>query len=302
MQIDVTVTDGKARSITDLKPEDFEVFRNEKPQHITNFSYMAAPPNQAAAPEAARSAVKGSAVEPPAPPPRLRPEQVRRAVALVVDDLTLSPENTASVKQALKKFVDEQMQPGDVVEIIRTSASTSALNGVTDDKRHLQTAIESLRPSAASSGLRALDPIDLRPFTVLADVDGLREDLGIRKDAFEVGTLGTLSLVVKGLAQLSGRKALIFFSEGFPLVVRDRGEGGGGRIEKRDMVATATEQLIDAANRASVIIYSIDSRGIETPFLTAVDDLSTVQQLEGIRGVHRRLGNRNSDYSDTRQT
>ncbi len=301
VQVDVTVTDGKGRSITDLKPEDFEVFQNNKPRHITNFSYVAAQPNQAAPSVAARCAAKDSPAEPPAPPPRLKPEQVRRAIALVVDDLTLSFEGTASVKQALRKFVDEQMQPGDLVEIIRTSASTSALNGVTDDKRHLQAAIESLRLSAAGSGLRALDPIDLRPFTVLADVNGFREDLGIRKDAFAVGTLGTLSLVVKGLAQLPGRKVLIFFSEGFPLIVRDR-SGGGGRFEKRHIVADATEQLIDSANRASVVIYSIDSRSIATPFLTAVDDLSTVLQTEGIEGVHRRLGNRNADYSDTQQT
>src|SRR5438552_3361259 len=40
VQVDVTVTDGKGRPITDLKAEDFEVFQNNRPQHITNFSYM----------------------------------------------------------------------------------------------------------------------------------------------------------------------------------------------------------------------------------------------------------------------
>ena len=38
IQIDVTVTDKNGKIITDLKPEDFEVFENGKKQDITNFS------------------------------------------------------------------------------------------------------------------------------------------------------------------------------------------------------------------------------------------------------------------------
>jgi len=38
----------------------------------------------------------------------------------VVDDLGLSFESTHFVRSALKKFVDEQMQTGDLVAIIRT--------------------------------------------------------------------------------------------------------------------------------------------------------------------------------------
>ncbi|HLM58088.1 MAG TPA: hypothetical protein VK422_18440, partial [Pyrinomonadaceae bacterium] len=35
VQVDVTVTDKNGRQVTDLKPEDFEVFENDKPQAIT---------------------------------------------------------------------------------------------------------------------------------------------------------------------------------------------------------------------------------------------------------------------------
>src|SRR5258708_23378368 len=39
VQVDVVVTkDGKQE--TDLKPEDFEIFEDGKPQKITNFSYF----------------------------------------------------------------------------------------------------------------------------------------------------------------------------------------------------------------------------------------------------------------------
>ena len=40
VQVDVTVTDKKGKPVTDLKPEDFELSQDNRPQHITNFSYV----------------------------------------------------------------------------------------------------------------------------------------------------------------------------------------------------------------------------------------------------------------------
>src|SRR5438128_9713741 len=48
VQTDVVVTDKDGRQITDLKPEDFEILENGKPQNITNFSYVSAAPAAAA--------------------------------------------------------------------------------------------------------------------------------------------------------------------------------------------------------------------------------------------------------------
>jgi hypothetical protein len=44
IQVDVSVTDKKGKQVTDLKPEDFEILENGKPQKITNFSYIAVAP------------------------------------------------------------------------------------------------------------------------------------------------------------------------------------------------------------------------------------------------------------------
>jgi hypothetical protein len=40
IQLDVVVTDKKGNQVTDLEPEDFEIFVNDKKQDITNFSYI----------------------------------------------------------------------------------------------------------------------------------------------------------------------------------------------------------------------------------------------------------------------
>ena len=71
------------------------------------------------------------------PAPKLRPEDVRATVVLVVDDLGLSFESMAYVRRALRKFIEVQMQPGDLVAICRTSYGSSALNQFTNDKRRM---------------------------------------------------------------------------------------------------------------------------------------------------------------------
>jgi len=95
VQVDAVVTDRQGQQITDLKPSDFEIFEDGRRQRITNFSYIAAQPDSPAPPKTeARSKVP----LPIGPPARLRPDQVRRTVALVVDDLGLSFESTVVVR------------------------------------------------------------------------------------------------------------------------------------------------------------------------------------------------------------
>lgn len=151
VQVNAVVTDRTGRQVTDLAPEEFEIYENGKRQAINNFSYVvtqfaAFSPTEAAlaiVPPAGNRAVRQNALL--TSPVRLRPEQVRRTVALVVDDLGLSFESMHFVRDALRKFVDEQMQPGDLVAVTRTGAGIGALQQFTSDKRLLYAAIDRVR-------------------------------------------------------------------------------------------------------------------------------------------------------------
>ena len=46
VQVDAVVTDAKGHHVTDLRPEDFEVTEDGKPQKITNFSWIEVKPPQ----------------------------------------------------------------------------------------------------------------------------------------------------------------------------------------------------------------------------------------------------------------
>jgi sugar diacid utilization regulator len=61
-------------------------------------------------------------------------------LAIVVDDLGLSFESTAYVRQMLTRYVDTNVGPGDLVAIIRTAAGVGTLQQFTTDRRLLHAA------------------------------------------------------------------------------------------------------------------------------------------------------------------
>jgi VWFA-related protein len=140
VQLDAVVTDSQGRRVTGLKPEDFRILEDGKPQKITHFSYVA---GTAIAGGPAPRKNPGRAPEAIPPPARaLRPEEVRRTIVLMADDLGLSADEIPNVKKAMKSFVDGQMQAGDLVSIMTTSGGTGAMQQLTNDKRQLLALID----------------------------------------------------------------------------------------------------------------------------------------------------------------
>ena len=288
IQLDVTVTDKNGKIITDLKPEDFEVFENDKKQNITTFSFINSVPVKQ--PTASSTPAK-QAINAPIPTVQLRPEQVRRTIALVVDDLGLSAESVQSVKKALKKFVDEQMQPNDLVAIIRTGSGVGSLQQFTSDKNLLYAAIEKLRWNPIGrAGVTSLTPIEptlqeiiqantavpSRAGSVAGTMSQQLEDEKdrmtafneLREDLFTVGTLGGINFVVNGMNDLPGRKSIMLFSDGFSYCTRTDMKKDAARCTKME---NALKQLTDLCNRAAITIYTQDARGLTTTGLNAQD-------------------------------
>lgn len=268
VQVDVVITDKDGHVVTDLKPEEVEIYEDGRRQKITHFSYNTTTTAEQPKPESKPSPVDKNA--PPAPPSRLRPEDVRRTIALVVDDLGLSFESTHFVRDALKKFVDQQMQPGDLVAIIRTSGGMGALQQFTSDKRQLYAAIDRVKWYASGrGGVSAFAPIEPpTPGEHGADIDAATEELNqFREDVYAVGTLGAVNYVIRGLRELPGRKSILLISDGFRIYSQDDPARNFRTLQK-------LQRLIDEAGRASVVIYTMNATGLQTLMPTAADDLS----------------------------
>jgi VWFA-related protein len=281
VQVDAVVMDSKGRHVTDLEAKDFEILQDGKPQVITNFGYITTrQASQRTVPAPAPKPVKGA--PPPPPPPAIKATQVRRTVAMVVDDLGLSFESMARVRQSVKKWVDEQMQPGDLVAVIRTGAGMGALQQFTADKRMLYAAIERCKfnPFGRTSiGTFAAMGTEL-------DAEGRMDEF--RETFFSVGTLGAINYVVSGLRELPGRKSILLFSENMRMF-----NSQGSNAEVLDRM----RDLTDKANRASVVIYSIDPRGLETLSLTAADNVSGMSQ-EQLNNMHQDRVRQNWESKD----
>ncbi len=281
IQVDVTVTDKKGKIVTDLKPEEFEIYENGEKQNLSNFSFVSTEPDVAASPA---STPNKNEVGIPLPPVQIRPEQVRRTIALVVDDLGISFESMHFVRRALKKYVDEQMQPTDLVAIIRTGGGIGALQQFTSDKNQLYAAIEKIRWNPQGrAGVGAFAPIEPTALenaqTAGAEVseEDIQEDKDrtaafnqLRDDLFAVGTLGAINFVVKGMGELPGRKSIMLFSDGITICPEAATRNQNIDCQR---IKDSMKQLTDLANRAAVTIYAQDSRGLQTLGITAADNL-----------------------------
>ncbi|HMH42290.1 MAG TPA: VWA domain-containing protein [Pyrinomonadaceae bacterium] len=282
VQVDAVVTDKNGKLVTDLKPEEVEIFEDGHKQKITHFTFNL---SETAPIERVAKSAAADKTAPPVPTSRIRPEDIKRTIAIVVDDLGLSFESTYFVRRALKKFVDEQMQPGDLVAIIRTSGGMGALQQFTSDKRQLQAAVDRVKWNAnGRSGVSPFEAIQPpTPGPKGADIDQANEDLDtFRKDVFAVGTLGAVSYVVKGLKELPGRKSILLVSDGFKIYDLDDPSHNYLAREK-------LRHLIDEAGRASVVIYTMNATGLQTLGITAADDLSgrDTQQLQDAMNARR---------------
>jgi VWFA-related protein len=291
VQFDAVVTDKQGRHVADLRPEELEVYVDGRRQEITNFTFVAGEPEAGRhAPPAARPNEKSTPAV-PLPPVPLRASQVRRTIALVADDLGTSFQDIAGVRRALKKFVDEQMQPGDLVAIMRTSAGVGALQQFTTDRQLLYRSIERVRWNPQGrAGVGTFAPIEADPLANAGSMTGSKPGGGDRKSAgddgeekenaadaidefregvFTVGTLGALDFIVRGMKELPGRKSVVVFSGGFQ-IYKDFNKPEDRR--NSDRILENLRRLTDQANRASVVIYTMDARGLVAPNLTAADN------------------------------
>src|SRR5437660_10961155 len=91
VQVDAVVTDKSGKVVTDLKPEEVQIFEDGRQQKITHFTYYVAESRSAEKPTKPITTDKNA---PPVPPNRLRPEDIRRTMHSARDHLRRSLDTT----------------------------------------------------------------------------------------------------------------------------------------------------------------------------------------------------------------
>ena len=244
VQIDAVITDKEGVSVVDLRPEDFEVFEDGRKQTVTHLRYVAAGPGKTG--NAGTPAATSQAGEP-------------RSFVFVIDNLGLSLEGTARARRLMQSFVTTGLQPRDRAAIIETSATSGGTFALTSDPEVLSAAADKIHHVVWSrAGLGAFADRNL--------------DLTSRHDQLVLDSLAVLKTTIDALRALPGRKSVILVSDGFTSRISIDMDRHLQRFTTTPLdslygdttLYAALRSLTDLANRASVVIYTLDSTGLQT--------------------------------------
>jgi VWFA-related protein len=269
VQVDAVVTkDGKP--VKNLTVDDFEIYEDGRKQEITSFAYISNVPNTTPSQPATTAREKSGDVVPFS---TLKPDAPRRTIALVVDDLGLSAESIGGVRRALKKFLAQEMQPNDLVAIIRTSGEVGALQQFTNDRRVLNRALEQVRWNPCSRVGQFVFPPSGSTIGLSGDVS----DTPCSQNSVR-SSLRILRFILDGMAELPGRKSLVILSDSMPSenqeITLDQDAPSTNVGAYSISYAAALHKVAEKAIRSSVVIYSVDTQGLPVPLVTAADTFS----------------------------
>jgi len=270
VRIDVVVTGKGGNPRQGLTREDFVVLEDGQPQPITQFQVFAAPP-----PVSVTTVPKVGVPRASEAPQASSEPATRRHVVLVVDDLHVEAVNLQRLRSTLDRFLERDVPPEDQVALVTTSGSRS--QDFTSDRHTLRQVVARL-----SVQDRRARPVDV-PFIdeyqaeriLLGDPEALRvavEEIRARRQspnaaaeaqgvarmvhadavASSRNTLETLDSLVRSMASLSGRKVVILVSDGFLTGLQLQGRA-----------AFDIRRITDAGARSGVIVYGLDSRGLQ---------------------------------------
>jgi VWFA-related protein len=291
VRLDVVVADAHGRPVRDLAREDFEVLEDGKAQRVTSFLFVGR-----ARPRPASLTKPDASGEPPAEGAS-RPS---RCVVIVVDDLHVARQDLDSAKEALRGLVDQLVGADDGVALV-TTGGPGGVPQLTPDRAVLRAAINELSsreavtapasgsqmtpvqaemilrgdrsalrlaartlmdqagalfdasgPRASAEAAAGFAPGDVDPQERAAALEVQRQARGVLGETLRLSavTLGRIEGVLRTLAPLPGRKLCLLVSGGFLV--------GTGTSEEQSQ---ELRQVISAATRSRVVLYTLDSHG-----------------------------------------
>jgi len=285
VQTDVMVFDKDAKFVSGLKPEQFELLVDKKPQQISFFESVV---TGGRAEEAVLRAAGGKKASQPvvADPGE---STAGRTVLFFINDLYLEPASLARTHKTITNFINNMLGPNDQVAITSASGQIGFLQQLTNNPTVLRAALDRLKmvPGATPDMQRPhISPYaayvieerhDRQLFDYLVEqtlkANGMQErDRPIaasmveqrtrtilrQSDATVKNALSTLVNLMRATAKLPGRKLMFFISDGF--IPNFTGSDFTSMMDRATSIA----------NRSSVVIYSVDARGLATdPMLDA---------------------------------
>lgn len=238
-----------------LKQSDFTIYENGKKQQVATFDFqsveMATPLNEATVSGLAAGASGGKAVV------VAKAEDLRnhRLIVMFFDLTSMQPEDLDRSVEAAQDFLRTKMQAADLVALVSLGDTLKVDQDFTADK------------DALINEVGAYNGMEGQGFAqgATANSNQVEDTTGYTPDESEYNDLNTdrelfaLRAISKSLEKIGEKKSLLYFSGG---ISRDG-------IENEASLRSA----INAAVRANLAIYSVDTRGLQA--ISPLGDAST---------------------------
>jgi VWFA-related protein len=254
----VVARDAKTGEVVQgLKQSDFSIFENGKQQHIDTFDFesvdKATPLNEATVSGlAAGASGNGSKAVVVAKPEELRNH---RLIVMFFDLTSMQPEDLDRSVLAAQDFLKKKMQPADLVALVSLGDTLTVDQDFTADKNALVNEVGAYNGTEGQGFAQG----------ATANSNQVEDTTGYTPDESEYNDINTdrelfaLRAVAKSLEKITEKKSLLYFSGG---ISRDG-------IENQASLRSA----INAAVRANLAIYSVDTRGLQA--ISPLGDAST---------------------------
>ena len=277
----VVVRDSKTGEfVRGLKQSDFTVYENGKQQQISTFDFqsvdMATPLNEAT--------VSGLAVGPMGTGDKAvvvaKPEDLRnhRLIVMFFDLTSMQPEDLDRSVDAAQAFLRSKMQPADLVALVSLGDTLKVDQDFTADKDALINEVGAYNGTEGQGFAGGANSNSNQ----VEDTTGYTPDESEYNDLNTDRELFALRAISKTLEKITEKKSLLYFSGG---ISRDG-------IENQASLRAA----INAAVRANLAIYSVDTRGLQA--ISPLGDAST-GSLRGASGYNggALLNNMNANFA-----
>jgi VWFA-related protein len=262
VSVDVIVRDRNGAVVRGLTAADFEIREDGKPQEISSFTFE----QIAESPPIVRSAELLAGVEervaddatsaatrraPAAAPGPMASEALagRRLIVLLFDVSSMEPEEVQRAVDSARKYVSDQMSAADLVAVATVSTQLDVLTDFSGDRAAVDGALTQL---AYTDGT-ATPPPDASTASTDEQTASSSEETVTATSELEMFNndvrLRALRTLAETLAPVEQKKSIIYFSSGM------QRSGQDNQVELR--------AAINAAVRGNVVIYPIDSRGLQ---------------------------------------
>ncbi len=252
----VVARDAKTSELVrGLKQSDFTIYENGKPQKIDSFDFesvdMATPLNEATVSGLAAGTSSSKAVV------VARPEELRnhRLIVFFFDLTSMQPEDLDRSVDAAKDFLKAKMQPADLVALVSLGDTLKVDQDFTADKQALIREVGIYNGTEGQGFAQGATSNSNQ----VEDATGYTPDESEYNDINTDRELYALRAISKSLEKITEKKSLLYFSGG---ISRDG-------IENQASLRSA----INAAVRANLAIYSVDTRGLQA--VSPLGDAST---------------------------